>query len=222
MSTYRERRERRAEQLRQRAQTADVKANAAHAQSRAIGDLIPFGQPILVGHHSQRRHERDIARIDRAMRASVEGSQKADGMRSRADNIEAAADRAIYDDDPDAIERLTARIAQIERRRDEMKDRNARYRSEHKAELRDLHPYERNQRMPHPAYEVTNLTANIGRLRKRLEHLQAPERGRWLLSRFPGECRSCERAVDRGERVFYFKRTREVECESCATPPEAA
>lgn len=68
-------------------------ANAARATADRIGDVIPLGQPVLRGHHSQRRHERGLARtIESGMRASFENSVKAAEMRARADNIEAAAD----------------------------------------------------------------------------------------------------------------------------------
>jgi uncharacterized small protein (DUF1192 family) len=94
-------------------------------------------------------------------------------MAARADGIEAAADGAIYSDDPDAIEALEKRIAGLEAERDRIKARNAAYRKDHKAELAALTPYGRNQAMPYPAYVLTNLSGNIGRQRKRLAQLRA-------------------------------------------------
>ena len=115
--TYRERRARRAEQLRAWAESRERKAEAAYGSVRAIADNIPFGQPILVGHHSEAHARRDAARIDSGMRRTIEHSAKAEEMRSRAEHIEQAAERAIYSDDPDAIERLRARIADLEAER---------------------------------------------------------------------------------------------------------
>jgi len=40
--------------------------------------MIPMGQPILVGHHSEGRHRRDLKRIDSGMRKAIEESEKAD------------------------------------------------------------------------------------------------------------------------------------------------
>jgi hypothetical protein len=37
--------------------------------------MIPFGQPILVGHHSEGRARRDQGRIESGMRAGVESQQ---------------------------------------------------------------------------------------------------------------------------------------------------
>lgn len=83
-----------------------------------------MGQPILVGHHSERRHRRTLERSDAAMRAGWDDSNKAADMTYTAGNIEDAADRAIYMDDPDAIERLTAKIAELEAKRDARKQAN--------------------------------------------------------------------------------------------------
>lgn len=107
--TYRERREARAERLRDWAGKREAKAAAARAESDRISGMIPMGQPILAGHHSEKRHRRDIDRIDRGMRATIEHGAKAERMNERADNIDAQAEHAIYSDDPDAIERLCER-----------------------------------------------------------------------------------------------------------------
>jgi Spy/CpxP family protein refolding chaperone len=70
--TYRERRLRKAERLRGWAAKRTAKSAAAFESARVVADGIPMGQPILVGHHSERRHRRDIARIDSGMRNGVE------------------------------------------------------------------------------------------------------------------------------------------------------
>lgn len=169
--TYRERREAKAERLREWADKREAKAGAAEQRARQISDMIPFGQPILVGHHSEGRHRRDLGRIESGMRASFEHADKATTFRSRADNIEAAADHAIYSDDHDAVERLGERIAELEAERDAIKQENAAFRKAHAAELKDLSAYQRDQAMPHPGYELTNLSGNIARQRKRLAQL---------------------------------------------------
>ena len=46
-------------------------ADRAQKAVAAIADGIPFGQPILIGHHSERRHRKDIERIDNGMRRAV-------------------------------------------------------------------------------------------------------------------------------------------------------
>jgi hypothetical protein len=172
MSTYRERREAKAERYREWADKREAKAEQAFEASRAATEHIPPGQPILVGHYSQRGHEAALRRSDNAMRRSIENDAKARSMRSRADNIEAAARVAIYSDDTDAVERLRDKIARLEAQRATMKARNAEFRRTHRAELKALDSaYARDQAMPHQGYELTNLSGNLSRLRKRLASL---------------------------------------------------
>ena len=46
-------------------------AESAHAGVKAISDHIPLGQPILVGHHSEKRARKDAERIENGMRKAV-------------------------------------------------------------------------------------------------------------------------------------------------------
>ncbi|TMM19883.1 MAG: DUF3560 domain-containing protein [Actinobacteria bacterium] len=50
------------------------------------GEQIPLGQPILVGHQSQRRAERDQARIEGGTRNTIEHRPRARDFRQRAAN----------------------------------------------------------------------------------------------------------------------------------------
>lgn len=50
---------------------------AERAKATSIADMIPMGQPILAGHHSQRRHENDLARIHRSMHRQIAASEAA-------------------------------------------------------------------------------------------------------------------------------------------------
>ena len=59
MMGYRERRLAKAERLREWAEKRQAKSAAAFKGVHTIADGIPFGQPILVGHHSERHARRD-------------------------------------------------------------------------------------------------------------------------------------------------------------------
>lgn len=229
--TTREKREAKAERLREWAEKRDAKASAAYDRSREIGDMIPFGQPILVRHHSEGRHRRDIDRIDSAMRSSVENGAKADEMRERAENIERQARNAIYSDDHDATDQLAAKVAKLEAKRDRIKSYNKTCKAgqDHgdlsiltEAEARDhlstirAVPYQcKNGRIP--SYALTNLGATIRTAQKRLESLSKPERPRMLTARYEGECRKCGDVTEKGDTIAYYRRTREVECATCAS-----
>lgn len=184
--TYRDRREARAERLREWAEKRDVKADAAEAKTRQLADMIPFGQPILVGHHSEGRSRRDAERIQRGMSATVEHSRKADEMRSKADNIEAAAEHAIYSDDGDAIERLEGRIAELEAKRSRIKAYNTSCRKGARdvallsdAEQADIlnvakhASFQLRENGAAPAYWLSNLSGNLNAQRKRLASLRS-------------------------------------------------
>src|SRR5216683_1919141 len=86
-------------------------------KSRQSIQHIPFGQPILVGHHSERRHRRDLARHDRLMRKVIATDKRAKELAQRASTVT----RAISSDDPDAPDKLRERIAKLERDQAAMK-----------------------------------------------------------------------------------------------------
>lgn len=75
------------------ATNAEARAESRYNNARAIGSHIPFGQPILVGHHSERRHRRDIERIDNNMRKCVEESEKAEYLKGRAFDLAHAEEK---------------------------------------------------------------------------------------------------------------------------------
>ena len=77
-----------------RAQDGDRAQNAVHA----IADGIPFGQPILVGHHSERHARKDAEKIEKGMRRAVEMWKAAEYWQSRA---KGAIRLAKYKERPD-------------------------------------------------------------------------------------------------------------------------
>lgn len=183
--TYRERRERRAEQRREWADGREAKANVAHQASHNATAGIPFGQPILVGHHSERRHRNAIERSQRQASKAIEHSDMARRHRQAADTIEAQLDRSIYDDDRDAIEQLRARIEAREAKRERIKqyNRNRRKGSHELAPLNEqeqkelettarVSPYQLSKKGEAPRYWLTNLGGNINRDKKRLAQLE--------------------------------------------------
>jgi hypothetical protein len=112
MNHFEAKRAARAERLRERAEKKERESAAAHARADQIANIIPMGQPILVGHYSERRHRRDIERIHRGMTRGIEASREAAELRRRAD---AAKDNdAIFSDDPEAVNKLRAKLTEAE------------------------------------------------------------------------------------------------------------
>jgi hypothetical protein len=180
MSTYRERREHRAEQLAEWAGKREAKAEAAYAQASTMADGIPFGQPILVDHYSAGRDRRYRERIAGTFERSFADADKARNMASRADGIRSQLAGAIYDDDPDAVEALQARLAKLEAQREGIKAHNREMRKPgacpHPADCdcRKAYPREctKCDRHPYPAYHLQNIAGNITRTRQRIEQVQ--------------------------------------------------
>lgn len=112
--TRRERLERKLEKRQEWAAGRAKKSTVAYEKSRAAVAGIPFGQPILVGHHSEGRHRRDVERSHAAMGQCVEHSKMSEHHESKARGIERALETSIFDDDPDAIEKLEEKIRGLE------------------------------------------------------------------------------------------------------------
>lgn len=113
MNSYETKQEARRARLEAAAERAEERAARAYdrADLREEKSGIPLGQPILVGHHSEGRHRRAIARADNAMRKSVEESKRADELRSKAASVGTGG---ISSDDPDAINKLQVKLAQLQ------------------------------------------------------------------------------------------------------------
>lgn len=93
-----ERAESRAERFEDYSEARKEDYERAHEAVRAITKHIPMGQPILVGHHSERRARKDAERIDSGMRRAIKMWEQASYWKSRA----AGAIRAAkYKERPD-------------------------------------------------------------------------------------------------------------------------
>lgn len=151
---YKARKEARIERMRSRADKLQTVAreNGLHLYGE-VSSGIPLGQPILVGHHSERRHRRALERIESKVRKGFEAGKEAASLLERADAAESR--RAIDSDNPDAIAMLIARIAKYKDQRDAMKAEN------------------KVKRGSYAPYQLSNLGAEIRRLELRLNQLTA-------------------------------------------------
>ena len=79
-----ERAEARQDRLETAAEKASAEATRRFNTVHQIGDMIPMGQPILVGHHSEGRHRAAIKRMDTNMSKGVEATKLAQHLEQRA------------------------------------------------------------------------------------------------------------------------------------------
>ncbi len=195
-SDYEDRQAARKERLLERAGNADRKAESAEQAASARASGIPMGQPILVGHHSERRHRRDLERIDRGHRTAHAERSKAANLRSRAASVGTGG---VSSDDPSAMEKLDEKLRALNERREQMKAVNAAWRKAKKPapdsvdgwkavattlgvelealqELRlDMARLGALRNAPYPAYALQNTGAEVRRLNARIEELRAAE-----------------------------------------------
>ena len=126
--------------LRQEKNMADY-----HAKSRKHADFLSLGEPVKVGHHSERRHRKIIDDAWNNMGKSVAAADKAERHQDKAETLEQRLKRDINLDTPESVEFLTQRVADLEAQREAIKAN------------------------PHEGWEVSNLGATIRRYKERLD-----------------------------------------------------
>lgn len=138
--TRRERLEARAEKREEWAGARNRKAATAFAASSMSEARtgIPFGQPILAGHHSAPRHIRTVQRAEAAGFRGLDHHRKAEAHASAADGIRRALKRSIFSDDANAIEALREKIAKLEAHAEKANAFNAAWRRAMKAHAGDI------------------------------------------------------------------------------------
>lgn len=192
---YAERRAARIERMKARAASKHVEAHQLHTKHDALLGVMA-GTPVLRGHHSEARHRRDLARIDRDMRKGFQAAKEATDLERRAAHAE--ANRSISSDDPEALEKLRTKVAEIETTRERMKEANGLIRRARKEaqgkgsdETRAIidtlvkalgWPEARAAQLAKPDcfgnigfadFELTNRGAEVRRLKKRIAELEA-------------------------------------------------
>ena len=113
----------RADRLEARAMKASERGKAAYKKAHHIGSFIPMGQPILIGHHSEQRHRRDLKRIDDNMRTFVNEANKAERFEEKAAG---SISHRAYLERPGVIDRrikrLEATLRRLERQKGQWRD----------------------------------------------------------------------------------------------------
>ncbi len=179
-NSYEERKQAKIERLKIRAAKKRVEAAEAEVNSHNIGSRIPLGQPILVGHHSERGHRNAIAKMHKASSKAYETNAYADELERRAEAAE--NNTAISSDDPEACIKLKEKIEDLTKRRELMKAANKLILKNDKEGVIALgFSEQKTHELFNPQFEyygkgfrpwqLTNLGAEIRRLKKRLEQL---------------------------------------------------
>lgn len=111
---------------------------------------LHHGQPILVGHHSEKKHRRLIEKAHNDIRNSIKEDSKSKYYEDKAKNIENT--QVIYNDDPNAIEKLKDKLEYLEKQRELIKaDEN------------------------HSTWQLQNIGARIREIKRRIQSLERLE-----------------------------------------------
>lgn len=179
MSTYEARQEGRRELYLDRAdkarREANQRGNAALSLSQAMN-----GQPILIGHHSEKRHRRDLQRMDDNMHKAAELSRKAEHYDQKAAGVGKAG---ISSDDPEAVQKLKDKLTGLQQYQEDMKRVNKQHRAGGWDAVTGLKPETIEtcrramaatpwEKKPFPTYATSNNNANIRRIKERIAQLE--------------------------------------------------
>lgn len=179
MNKYEAKQQARRARLEASAERARSAASMHYTRAKTMASAIPSGQPILVGHHSEGRDRRYRARVHATFGKAFALHDQAAELDRRA---AAAGKGGISSDDPEAPDKLRAKLADMEERHERMKRTNALIRREDRAGLErmgysadaidKLFQPDWRGRPGFASYELTNNSANIRRVRERIAALE--------------------------------------------------
>ena len=190
MNPFEAKRAAKIKRMRQRAERLAGEAEGAVSTVSRMAETIG-GTPLLRGHHSEAHHRRDIDKMDRLMRKSIDAQAEADALAARARRAENST--AVSSDDPEAVEKLREKLARLNADRELAVKVNAAvrigrrggdyFRAEGLAALARL-GFEgaKGERLLEPddlgnfgvpRYRLTNMGSEARRLEKRIAELEA-------------------------------------------------
>jgi hypothetical protein len=180
MNAYEAKQEARRERLEDRSHKLTIEAGDLYGRARSMADIIPFGQPILVGHHSEGRDRNYRGRIHGTFAKAFAAQNKAQELARRAESVGSGG---ISSDDQDAITKLRDKIATLEALQERMKTANKAVKKKDRVALAKQDFTEEQidglftpdfcGRVGFASFEITNNGANIRRMKERIEHLEA-------------------------------------------------
>jgi Domain of unknown function (DUF3560) len=209
VNSYEEKQGARRARLLERAETKRREAKGHQRTADRMASVIPFGQRILVGHYSEGRDRRYRARIHGHMSKWIELDNYAKELERRAESVGTGG---ISPDDPEAIDKLKAKVARFEAVQEKMKQANRAIRAKNEEDLKTL-GFDEAQiaklktpdfagRIGFPDYALTNNGANIRRIKQRIEQLE--KAGQVEAKEIQGEGYRLEQSPEENRIMFVF------------------
>lgn len=139
----------REERLKELSQKAKERSRGySNSNANRILMMTP-GQPIIIGHHSEKMARRLHERANNDIRKSIEEDNKSKYYADRAESVENS--KVIYNDDPNAIQKLQDKLEYLEKQRELLKS------------------------MEHEQWQLQNLGARIREIKRRIAKLEKIE-----------------------------------------------
>ena len=157
MNNYEEKRQKKLDYYRQKAVQVKKESEETYNNAQKMSSVIPMGQPILIGHHSEGRDRRYRDRIHNKFKKSFELHEKSEYYEDKVKGME--NNNSIFSDDPEAIKKLKEKLGRLEIKREKIKESNKLRRKEKK-------PSE----FPH--YTLPYLSQEIRNIKNRIESLE--------------------------------------------------
>lgn len=219
MNKYEEKKQARIDRLHEAADRAEQKASDTYNSARKMSDAIPFGQPIIVGHHSESRDRNFRKRMNDKYDKAFKEQSRSDELRARAEAAE--NNTAISSDDPEAIQKLQEKLKKLEEGQEMMKAVNRYYKkngtcvgceliTEDQARKLDVDAKRNYGNRPFPTYALTNNNQSIRNVRQRIESLKKIEQTDFEPVEFDGGKVVADKEINRIQFFFDEKPSEEV------------
>lgn len=189
-SNYEEKKAARIERYRKLAEKNESASEQQFNRASEMASVIPFGQPILEGHHSEKRDRNYRGKINRLQDKAMESSSKAKYYEEKAAIAE--SNTAISSDDPQALTKLREKLDAMVELQDLMKAANKVIKSKKLTDdekvqkladhnIKDAHARKLllpdfAGRIGFPQYRLTNNNQNMARVKERIQKLEKLEK----------------------------------------------
>lgn len=184
LNAYEQKQADRKARLEARAELTSAASLATFSQAKTMASYIPFGQPILIGHHSERRDRNFRSKIHGTYKKSFAMAEEAERLQRKAEGV---GKGGISRDDPDAVSKLRKELENCERSQEVMKNANKIIRKNVDNDVKiaqlvglGLSENQANEllkpdfagRVGFASYSLTNNNANIARIKLRIAELE--------------------------------------------------
>lgn len=181
---FEQRREKRINDAKTRAVKNEQEADKLYNVAQGMAERIPLGQPILVGHHSERRDRNYRDKIHSKFGKSFEMRDKAQYYAGKAQIIE--GNTAIFSDDPEALVKLGQKLKSLQDAQEFMKSANKYIKKNDRESFlkmplatakmwEDLTATNGVGHIGFAYYNLSNNSANIRQVQKRIDKLRKQE-----------------------------------------------